>query len=293
MKRTISAILGAIILMAGGQAFAANPPVAPVGLGSGLGCAAQCIKQALVTPSMTGGSLEVKTDTPARIKIWVSDQAPASIDGMPWIPNPDDYLETWNYYVQHTFSLDSLTAGTTQHILVTATDHEGRTAYRLGTFRTLDPPPLPPAVHHEEGQSVKVTFWKVKILNDADNPGKGEISFRFCAGGDCGGPGEMPSTKLNTGQTYTAFETRIVQDVGDDIELVVHGEESDIYVVRPNTYDRSVARSVFNLDNLHDDVFAGDYGGMPFGHDAYFVFESPNDDYLEFRVYAWVDILSD
>ena len=61
--------------------------------------------------------------------------------GSPWVPFPDDYLETWNYYFSHTFSLDSLTAGTLYHIVVSATDHEGRTAYRVGTFKTVAPPP--------------------------------------------------------------------------------------------------------------------------------------------------------
>ena len=29
---------------------------------------------------------------------------------------------------------------------------------------------------------------------------------------------------------------------------------------------------------------------MPFGHDAYVVFQSEPRDYLEFRVYAWIDL---
>lgn len=289
MKRTISTILGAILLMAGGQALAASPPVAPVGLGAGLGCSAQCIKKALVTPSMTGGSLEVKTDTPARIKIWVSDQAPGSIDGMPWIPNPDDYLETWNYYLQHTFSLDNLTAGTLYNILVTATDSEGRTAYRLGTFRTLDPPPLPPAV---QGQTVRVTFFKVKILNDADKPGKGEISLNFSIGD--GLVYSMPGYKnLNSGQSYRpplkAYDVSIPN--GQTALLRVGGVEHDGDDSSGIGNDLSSAVAVLDPDDLSDQVYDGDYGGMPFGHDAYFMFESPPRDYLEFRVYAWVDLV--
>ena len=81
MKRTITTTLAAILLTAGGQALAAGPPVAPVELNAGLGCSAQCIEQALVTATMTGGTLRVETDTPARISVKVSDQAPAFIDG--------------------------------------------------------------------------------------------------------------------------------------------------------------------------------------------------------------------
>lgn len=99
MLRIATFMIG--LLLTTGAVAAAAPPTPRIGLGSGLGCGAQCIKKALVTPTMTGGSLEVKTDTAARIKIWVSDQAPGSIDGKPWVPFPDDYLETWNYYFSH------------------------------------------------------------------------------------------------------------------------------------------------------------------------------------------------
>lgn len=294
MKRTISTILGAILLMTGGQALAAPPPVAPVGLSAGLGCGAQCIKKALVTPSMTGGSLEVKTDTPARIKIWVSDQAPGSIDGMPWIPNPDDYLETWSYYLQHTFSLDSLTAGTLYHILVTATDSEGRTAYRLGTFRTLDPPPLPPAV---QGQTVRVTFFKVKILNDADKRGRGEIILSFNIGNE--NVRKTNEMKFDSGQSYRPpLEAHSVSiEDGQTVALTVRGKEFDGDLNDGHVFhyhedsDRSTAVALLDPNDLADQVYDGDYGGMPFGHDAYFMFESPPRDYLEFRVYAWVDIV--
>jgi len=282
MKRTMTTILGTILLLTGGQAVAAGPPVAPVSLNAGLGCSVQCIKKALVTPTMTGGSLLVETDTPARIAVKVSHQAPGFIDGKPWIPNPDYDAQTVNYYTSRLFELDGLAAGTTQHILVTATDAEGRTAYRLGTFETLDPPPLPPAV---SAQKATVTFYKVKIRDDADSPGKGEISFEFCTEDECGGPGEMPYRKLGTGQTYTALETRAVAASGE-IELRVGGDEYDFTTAD----DRGSASLVVDLDDLEDDVIGGDYGGMPYGHDAYVSFQSPSRDKLEFRVYAAIDV---
>lgn len=282
MKRTISTILGAILLLTGGQALAASPPVAPVGLGAGLGCSAQCIKKALVTPTMTGGSLRVETDTPARITIWVSDQAPGSIDGMPWIPNPDDYLEIWSYYTARTFQLDGLAAGTKQHILVTATDSQGRTAYRLGTFRTLDPPPLPPAV---QGQTYKVTFFKVKILNDADKPGKGDIEFQFKLGGESV---LAVYKKLDSGQSYRPpLEAHTVSvAAGQLVRLEVLGVEYD-----RGDDDVSNPYVLVDPENLSDQVVGDDYGGMPYGHDAYVVFQSEPRDYLEFRVYAWIDVV--
>jgi hypothetical protein len=303
MKRTIATLTGALLLATGGQALAAGPPVADVGLGAGLGCAAQCIKEALVDPTMTGGTLQVKTDTPARIKIWVSHQAPGYIDGKPWIPNPDDYLETWEYYTSRTFQLDSLAAGTLYHILVTATDHEGHTAYRLGTFTTDNPPPLPPAVH---SQTVEVTFYKVKILNDADQPGKGEIRFDYLVGDEhVLANGER---KLKSGQSITPHDRSqplVIENLPDAFYLKVRGCENDLgkgcgieeafvdpYDCGSFDYsDVSCAHVSIDLGNLHDQVWNGDYGGMPYGHDAYLVFESPNDDYLEFRVYAYVDVV--
>jgi hypothetical protein len=286
MKRTITTILTAL-LVAGGQALAAGPPVAPVGVGAGLGCSAQCIEKALVKPTMTGGSLEVETDTPARIKVWVSDQAPASIDGVPWIPNPDYFGQTWNRYTSFTFELDALAAGTTQHILVTATDQEGRTAYRLGTFRTLDPPPLPPAV---QGKTVKVTFFKVKILNDADKPGKGEILLNFFVGDE-----HVHTTwdykKLGSGQSYRPpLEEHAVPVVaGQELELRVNGSEHDGNDSSGIGNDTTTTFTRVDPDHLEDQAF-GDYGGMPYGHDAYVVFESEPRDYLELRVYAWIDL---
>jgi hypothetical protein len=281
MKRTITTTLAAIILAAGGQALGAGPPVAPVGLNAGLGCSAQCIQKALVAPTMTGGSLQVETDTPARIKVWVSDQAPGSIDGKPWIPNPDYLGQTWNAYTAFTFELDGLAAGTTQHILVTATDADGRTAYRLGTFETLEPPPLPPAV---QGKTVKVTFFKVQILNDADKHGKGDIQFRFVVGDDAV---HFAYEKLNSGQSYRPpLEAHTVSvPSGQIARIEVDGIEFD-----KGSDDLSSTAVLVDPEHLEDQVFGNDYGGMPYGHDAYLVFESPPRDYLEFRVYAWIDL---
>jgi hypothetical protein len=281
MKRTITTILTAAMLVAGGQAVAARPPAAPVGLNAGLGCSAQCIQKALVAPTMTGGSLEVETDTPARFEVWVSDQAPASIDGVPWIPNPDYFGQTWNRYTSFTFGLDGLAAGTTQHILVTATDREGRTAYRLGTFRTLDPPPLPPPV---QGKTVKVTFFKVKVKNDADKGGKGDIQFRFELDGEAV---DYDHEKLESGQTYrpplVAHSAYV--EAGQLLRLEVLGIDYD-----RGDDDVSSPYLLVDPEHLSDQVLGDDYGGMPYGHDAYVVFESEPRDYLEFRVYAWIDV---
>jgi len=290
MKRTITTILGAILLKTGGQALAAGPPAAPVGLNAGLGCSAQCIEKALVTPTLTGGSLQVETDTPARITVKVSDQAPGSIDGVPWIPNPDYFAQTWGYYTARTFELDGLAAGTLHHILVSATDSDGGTAYRLGTFRTLDPPPLPPAV---QGRTVKVTFFKVKTKNDADKPGKGEILLSFQVGNEV--VYSMNGyRKLGSGESYRPpLEAHTVSIVaGQKLRLGVGGAEHDGNDSSGIGNDLSSPFAVVDPEHLEDQVLGDDYGGMPFGHDAYVVFQSEPRDYLEFRVYAWVDLVS-
>lgn len=313
--RIATLIIG--LLLTTGAVAAAAPPTAPVGVGAGLGCSAQCIKKAWVTPTMTGGSLEVKTDTAAKIKIWVSDQAPGYINGKPWVPHPDDYLETHYYYFSHTFSLDSLTAGTLYHIVVSATDHEGRTAYQVGTFKTLDPPPLPPSAHHEAGRTVLLTLWKVEIRDDADHdccvtPNRGEIRFDYFLQGERRHRND--EKKRATGSSFRPRDVSSpisLENAPQIIAVRVLGRERDATI--PTSFDSSgaggwgcddtkmsgvvwnvsCAHLVFDLDNLHDEVPDGDYGGMPFGHDAYFVFESPDEDYLEFRVYAWVDVIGE
>jgi hypothetical protein len=200
---------------------------------------------------------------------------------MPWIPNPDYFGQTWNSYTERTFELDGLAAGPTQHILVTATDSDGRTAYRLGTFRTLEPPPLPPAV---TGKTLRVTFFKVKILNDADKGGKGDISLAFKLGGESV---FADYKRLESGQSYRPpLETHTVSvAAGQLVRLEVLGLDYD-----RGADDVSNPYVLVDPENLADQVLGDDYGGMPYGHDAYVVFESEPRDYLEFRVYAWVDL---
>jgi hypothetical protein len=174
MKRVLSIVIAAVALTIAGTASGGGPPVAPVEVGSGLGCEAQCIKQATVVAGPFAAVLDVRTDAPARIKVKVSDVAPTQATSGP-------HFYTWDaadstgaaYKTQWTTTLLGLQAGTLYHIVVWATDAEGRTAYQQGRFRT-------------KGRTVEVTFWKVKVLNDADKGklDKGEISFEGELNGD-------------------------------------------------------------------------------------------------------------
>jgi len=199
------------------------------------------------------------------------------------------------------FSLDSLTAGTLYHIVVSATDHEGRTAYRVGTFKTVAPPPLPPAIEHEQRPSVWVTLWKIEILNDADHDccvwaNKGEIRFdHFVNGTRRHLNGEAKRATGSSFQPQHPLAPIFVENAPRYLALRIVGRERDrgaptgfdssgpdflschSYDTGTQSWDVSCAHKALDLENLHDDVDGGDYGGMPFGHDAYVVFESPSE----------------
>jgi hypothetical protein len=214
---------------------------------------------------------------------------------VPWIPNPDAATQTWLRARSHTFALEGLVPGTLYHILVTATDAEGRTAYRLGTFKTSDPPPLPPAVHHENGWTVFVTFWKVKVLNDADKRGKGEITFRYALNDEVvDGDGQR---KLKSGQSFRPHAPEwphVVDNAPGLLDIKVGGTECDALgwdcleeacgdsgcgTLPPTSdSDQALAHVTLDVDDLSHGALPGNFGtDMPPGHDAYVIFESPDE----------------
>lgn len=296
---TLAALAASLVLAAVANAGTGGPGQ----LNAGQGCAAQCITTALVDPGMADASIRVESSVRATFTVAVSDQAPGAIDGVPWMPNPDAFRQTWIRTRSHRFQLDGLLAGTTYHVLVTATDANGRKATRVGTFRTDDPPPLPPAVQAE--RVAQVTFWKVVVLNDADKgANRGEISFDYYVADRW--VHENGQRKLKTGASFVPQDRSAPFTVpveGDTVDLRVRGiecdgagkggcpqEVGDVSCLSEGNTDRACARATVD-PTAGPGALPPAYGtDMPYGHDAYVVFETQGT-YLRFRVHAFVDLV--
>jgi hypothetical protein len=130
-------------------AFVAQSPSPPAkGLkanpGTPTGCAAQCITKAWLTPNALSSnmSLEVKTHTPASIKVFVSKSPPHSGGpnaNVPFFPEGAPLASTEKKVTSWTTVLSPLEPETKYHIVVQAIDENSGTSYRSGAFRTPGP----------------------------------------------------------------------------------------------------------------------------------------------------------
>ena len=120
-------------IVAGGGNLTAGP-------GAG-GCANQCITSALLQPNFTSPDLglDITTNTPARIRTWVSTQAPVITDDVPSFPGVGPIDGSPLGVTEHRAMLSPLSAGTDYHIIVSATDEYNHTSYRIGEFTTITP----------------------------------------------------------------------------------------------------------------------------------------------------------
>jgi hypothetical protein len=184
--------------------------------------------------------------------------------------------------------------GRTYHVSVRATDREGRTSIRRGTFRTVS-------------ASVLVTIQKVKILDDGDRGiAKGELYFRFRADGE-----QRYSSghhKLGSGAVFTPrmpgtsrpgilFRFSADGDAKADVSVAV--EECDGYVFMKNCVVElhpngqwAKAGGTFDVSDLLSPALPGWYGtgiAEPAGHDGYFVFGTTGGS-VKFLVLATVDL---
>ncbi|MGB0111870.1 MAG: hypothetical protein WBP59_01485 [Ilumatobacteraceae bacterium] len=105
------------------------------------GCANQCITSALLKPNFTSPDLglDIATNTPAKIRTWLSKNAPVDVDGVPSFPGVTPRDVSPSGVSSHYASLSNLLAGTKYHIIVSATDDNDNTSYRVGEFTTITP----------------------------------------------------------------------------------------------------------------------------------------------------------
>lgn len=120
----------ALVLAGAASASAAGGPI----LGADGGCALQCIRKALVTTISTAAKVELRTSVPT--KMVVTARRLSATGGLVAGP-PDASATGQTLRVERTLFLVGLEPKTTYRITVSATDGEGHTASRSGTFATL------------------------------------------------------------------------------------------------------------------------------------------------------------
>lgn len=276
-----------------------EPPVG--GFDSGLGCAAQCIEKALFTQSKPAASiaaLDVRTATDAKIRVVVSRDKPvATADG----PSQLDIVSsqaspglTSSWQTQ----VGGLLPGTTYHAVVRATDAQGRTAIRQGSFRTVSATAI-------------VTLHKLKVTGDGDKRSKGELAFRYYRDGDerawSGSFKRIRSVSVVgvwlRGTSRPGFSMSFPANGDAKLDVKVVGEECDVLfkncVVEyggPSGNQYASARAELDLSTVLDRGAQGAWQGTgvtaPAGHDGYFVLGT-GDTYVRFLVLATVDLRID
>jgi hypothetical protein len=119
-----------------------TPPVPTVGglIAPGISpCATKCILKALLStlPGRADISLDVRTNTPAKIVVQVDTREPSySNDGDPYYTNPQLKFATPDRRSQWTTVLTPLQPETKYHIVVAAQDAQGGSSFQTGTFKT-------------------------------------------------------------------------------------------------------------------------------------------------------------
>jgi hypothetical protein len=273
----------------------------PNTIDSGLGCSKQCIVKALVSqqqPDGTSARIDIRTSTTAHIQIDVSRDKPVQLANggiaqydvvsRQWTPSP---TKEWVPLVA------GLDYGTKYYVVVRARDDQGRVSFRQGSFRTVS-------------ATATVTLHRIKVLNDGDNVGKGELFFRLDLGGDFSawgsglrklGSGDVDGVYVS-GTSRPGFSFQVSANGDAEFFMSMVGEECDAVLKKncileagtgPTLDQWAAAGGVFDVsDLLEGDALPGWYGtGVtpPAGFDGYFVFGT-TDRYVKFLVLATIDL---
>ena len=269
-------------------------------LDTGLGCSQQCITKALVSqkqPDGTSARIEIKTSTTAHLQIDVSRDEPTKLANG-GVAQYDVVSRQWTGADRKSWTpqVAGLDYGTKYYVVVRARDAQGRVSMRQGSFRTVS-------------ATATVTFHRIKVLNDGDKVGQGELFFslwlndqrmwgtglRKLSSGD--------TTNVNPpGSTRPGFMVQLSANGDAEFSLDVVGEECD-ELRKKNCLQEAGAYHTFSQwasasgrfdvsKLLGPHALPGWYGtGVtpPAGHDGYFTFGT-TDQYVKFLVLATIDL---
>ena len=134
---------------------------------SNVGCSVECVRKALFTH--VGGmdaTIAVETNEPAKLQVMLSPDTPIQESWGPRFSFVERSVSSQGLVTSGLLSSASSRPGTKYHVIVSATDAQGRGAYQTGTLRMDD-------------RKVRITLLKIKVISDADkgSANKGEIKF--------------------------------------------------------------------------------------------------------------------
>ena len=259
----------------------------PGTIDSGLGCSKQCIVKALVSqkqPDGTTALIDIKTSTTAHIQIDVSRDKPTQLAGgglaqydvvsRQWTPSP---TKVWDP------SVSGLEYGTKYYVVVRARDNQGRVSFRQGSFRTVS-------------ATATVMLHRIKILNDGDKIGKGEMDFTLYVEDEL--LWITGIRKLNSGDTTNVnppgssrpgLPFQVSANGDAEFSMEMSGRDWDGY----DPHGASAAGQFDVSDLLKPGALPGGWQGTgvtaPAGHDGYFVFGT-TDEHVKFLVLATIDL---
>jgi len=135
------------------------------------GCALECITSGSVQIDGDPNDVEVQvvTNTPAALQVWVSTGAPTWVDDPDAKPLPETLVySNENPSTSWTFDVNGLDFDTEYHVVARAFDDHGE-HYRVGTFQTGADPSI----------GVLVTFEEINLTYDGDKGklNRGEVAF--------------------------------------------------------------------------------------------------------------------
>jgi hypothetical protein len=261
----------------------------PGGLSAGLGCSAECIQRALFSQRSPSGRIayvDLKTAVDAKLRVIVSRQY--GDVGVVSDQSSPGFVRSWKPQV------GGLDYGSLYHVSVRATDREGRTSLRRGTFETVS-------------ATVLVTLHKIRVLNDGDKIGRGELYFGYWGNEEpITGQGWM---KLGSGDWFAPrFHGTSRPGVffrgpanGDaSFRVFVSASECDAVFMSNCLLEATdgeycgdaCAGGTFRLEDVLSGALPGWYGtgaSQPAGHDGYFAFQT-GSTYVKFLVLATVDV---
>lgn len=125
-KAFAASVVAALALCA--AATAGGPTIS-----AGYGCAVACIESALVTPTASSASVEVKTSVPASVTVTA---APLDAELGLATGTAPKHISVAPFLTNRTVILSGLEPETTYRIVVSAKDLQGRVQTRSGTFTT-------------------------------------------------------------------------------------------------------------------------------------------------------------